>query len=124
MANVSEGNSLLHDQEKDVNDNACYQGEGQRPHTKATQISFVAMHEDKREKRDKDNNPIDALICQVEKIKVSILAQDQHPFRVFKHQLFEKLRYPGLKENTLQISTLFSMTNFWMVRRKKAVGQV
>ena len=66
-----------------------------------------------------DNNPADALIDQVEKIKASIRAKVEHPFRVIKRQFgFTKVRYRGLKKNTLQIKTLFALSNLWMARHK------
>ena len=63
----------------------------------------------KRRKLDKDNNPVDALIDQGEKIKACIRARVEHLFRVIKRQFgFAKVRYRGLKKNTLQIKTLFA----------------
>ena len=70
------------------------------------------------------NNPADALIDQVEKIKASIRAKVEHPFRVIKRQFgFTKVRYRGLKKNTLQIKTLFALSNLWMARHKLMVAQ-
>ena len=119
VADVTEGNSLLHGQETDVYGDAGYQGADKRPDAKATQKWHVAMRPGKRKKLDKDNNPVDALIDQVEKIKASIRAKVEHPFRVIKRQFgFAKVRYRGLKKNTLQIKTLFALSNLWMVRHK------
>jgi IS5 family transposase len=43
----------------------------------------------------------------------------EHPFRVIKRQFgFAKVRYRGLKKNTLQITTLFALSNLWMARHK------
>jgi IS5 family transposase len=124
VADVTEGNSLLHGQETDVYGDAGYQGADKRPDTKASHKWHVAMRPGKRKKLDKDNNPIDALIDQVEKIKASIRAKVEHPFRVIKRQFgFAKVRYRGLKKNTLQIKTLFALSNLWMVRHKLMAGQ-
>lgn len=66
-------------------------------------------------KLDKENNPIDALIDQVEKIKASIRAKVEHPFRVIKRQFgYTNVRYRGLKKNTLQLTTLFALSNLWI----------
>ena len=103
---------------------AGYQGADKRPDTKASHKWHVAMRPGKRKKLDKDNNPIDALIDQVEKIKASIRAKVEHPFRVIKRQFgFTKVRYRGLKKNTLQIKMLFALSNLWMVRHKQMAGQ-
>ena len=46
-------------------------------------------------------------------------AKVEHPFRVIKRQFgFTKVRYRGLKKNTLQLKTLFALSNLWMVRHK------
>lgn len=66
----------------------------------------------KREELDKENSHIDALIEQMEKIKASIRAKVEHPFRVIKRQFgYTKMRYWGIKKNTLQSKTLFALSN-------------
>ena len=70
------------------------------------------------------NNPADALIDKVEKIKASIRAKVEHPFRVIKRQFgFVKTRYRGLKKNTAQLVTLFALSNLWMMRGKLMEAQ-
>ena len=59
------------------------------------------------------------MINEVERIKVSIRAKVEQPFRVIKRQLgLVKVRYRGLKKNTAQITTLLALSNSWMARRK------
>lgn len=119
VADVTEGNSLLHGQETDVYADAGYQGADKRPDAKSSHTWHVAMRPGKRKKLDKEGNLVHALIDQVEKIKASIRAKVEHPFRVIKRQFgFTKVRYRGLKKNTLQIKTLFALSNLWMVRHK------
>ena len=56
---------------------------------------------------------------EVERIKASIRAKVEHPFRVIKRQFaFVKVRYRGLVKNTAQLTTLFALSNLWMVRGK------
>jgi IS5 family transposase len=56
---------------------------------------------------------------RVEKMKASIRAKVEHPFRVIKQQFgFTKVRYRGLAKNTAQIVTLFALSNLWMARRR------
>jgi len=101
-ADVTEGNSLLHGEETAVFADA-----------------YVAMRPGKRKKLDKANSPVDALIDKIEKCKASIRAKVEHPFRVVKRQFgYQKVRYRGLKKNTLQLKTLFALSNLWMVRRQ------
>ena len=70
---------------------------------------------------------VDNLIDQIEKIKASVRAKVEHPFRVIKRQFGHvKVRYCGLKKNTAQLATLFALSNLWMARNKLLVldGQV
>jgi len=56
---------------------------------------------------------------RVEKMKASIRAKVEHPFRVIKQQFgFTKVRYRGLAKNTTQIATLFALSNLWIARRR------
>ena len=124
VADVTEGNSLLHGEETVVFADAGYQGADKRPDAAADVRWQVAMRPGKRKKLDKANNPIDALIDKVEKCKASIRAKVEHPFRVVKRQFgFVKVRYRGLKKNTLQLKTLFALSNLWMARHALMAAQ-
>ena len=119
VADVVEGNSLLHGEETDSFGDAGYQGVHKRPDARPGVKWHVAMGPGKRRKLDKAGKPIDALIDQAEKIKAGIRAKVEHPFRILKRQFgYAKVRYRGLMKNTLQIKTLFALANLWMVRHK------
>lgn len=76
------------------------------------------MRPGKRKALDKAK-PSGQLTGQVEKIKASIRAKVEHPFRVIKQQFGQvKVRYRGLVKNTAQLKTL---SNLWMPRRKLLV---
>ena len=63
------------------------------------------------------------LIDLLEKTKAGIRAKVEHPFRVIKRQFgYSKVRYRGLKKNTLQLKTLFALSNLWMARLKLLGG--
>ena len=95
VADVVEGNSLLWAGDRRVWD-AGYQGIDKRPDARGHVTWHVAMRPGKRRALDKENNPVDALIDQVEKIKASIRAKVEHPFRVIKRQFgYTKVRYRG-----------------------------
>jgi len=124
VADVTEGNSLLHGDETVVFADADYQGADKRLDAKAGVRWQVAMRPGKRRELDKENNPIDALVEKVEKLKASIRAKVEHPFRVIKRQFgFVKVRYRGLKKNTLQLKTLFALSNLWMARHQLMAAQ-
>ena len=115
---VVEANSLLHGQETDVFADAGYQGAHKRDDAKDDLQWHVAMRPGLRKLLDK-TDPMDALTEQVERIKASIRAKVEHPFRVIKRQFGHvKVRYRGLAKNTAQLHTLFALANLWMVRRR------
>jgi IS5 family transposase len=125
VSDIAEANTLLHGQETVAFGDAGYQGVERRPDAKADVTWHVAMRPGKRKALDKENNEADALLDQAEKLKASIRAKVEHPFRVIKRQFgFVKVRYRGLKKNTAQIVTLFALSNLWMVRSKLTGARV
>ena len=69
-------------------------------------------------RRQQKNTPWGVFIEQAEKIKASIRAKVEHPFRVIKCQFgHAKVRYRGMAKNTAQLITLFALSNIWMARR-------
>jgi len=115
---VTEGNSLLHGQEKEAFGDAGYQGIEKRPDAKDGVTWHVAMRPGKRAALDLENER-DALTDKIEKAKAGIRAKVEHPFRVLKRQFgYVKVRYRGLKKNTAQLMTLFALSNLWMARRQ------
>jgi IS5 family transposase len=113
---VVEGNSLLHGEEEVAFGDAGYRGVDKRPDAKAGVRWRVAMRPGLRKELDK-NDPIDALMDKVERLKAGVRAKVEHPFRVLKRQFGHvKVRYRGLAKNTAQLKTLFALSNLWMVR--------
>ena len=116
VSDVVEGNSLLHGQETDAFGDAGYQGAHKRPDVRQDLTWHVAMRPGKRKALDKENNAIDALIDQVEKLKASIRAKVEHPFRVIKRQFgYVKARFKGLRKNDNQLAMLFTLANLFRV---------
>jgi len=69
------------------------------------------------------NDPVQAITDKIERVKASIRAKVEHPFRVIKKQFGHvKVRYRGLAKNTAQLKTLFMLSNLWMVRGKLIAG--
>ena len=78
---VTQGHGLLHGQEKMVFANAGYQGASKRP--AATGVDWhVTMRPGKR--RQQKHTPWGAVTEQVEKLRASVRAKVEHPFRVIK----------------------------------------
>ena len=113
---VTQGHALLHGQEADVFADAGYQGAMKRP--EATGVNWhVALRPGKRRALDMSRGS-HQLLEQIEKIKASVRAKVEHPFRVIKCQFgFAKVRYRGLAKNTAQLVTLFALSNLWMARK-------
>ena len=107
---------MLHGDESVVFADAGYQGAETR--AQATGVAWqVAMRPGKR--KQQRHTPWGALNEQAEKLKASVRAKVEHPFRVIKCQFgHTKVRYRGLAKNTAQIVTLFALGNLWMVRRQ------
>ncbi len=114
---VTQGHGLLHGQETVVFADAGYQGATKR--AEATGVDwYVAMRPGKRRALDKQTR-LGALLDKAEKLKASVRAKVEHPFRVIKCQFgFTKVRYKGLAKNTAQLMTLFALSNLWMARRQ------
>ena len=114
---VTQAHLLLHGEESDVLGDAGYQGAGKRNPDIAVNW-HIAMRPGRRRALDL-SRPLAAMIDDVERIKASIRAKVEHPFRVIKRQFgYTKVRYRGLAKNTAQITTLFALSNLWMARRK------
>jgi IS5 family transposase len=113
---VTQGHGLLHGEEKVVFADAGYQGAEKR--LEATGVDWqVAMRPGKR--KAQKHTPWGQLIEKAEKLKASIRAKVEHPFRVIKCQFgYRKVRYKGLAKNTAQLITLFALSNIWMARSR------
>ena len=116
-SDVTQAEALLHGEEEIAFGDAGYQGAHKRP--EATMKNWhVAMRPGKRRQLDLAN-PRDAIVNEIERLKASVRAKVEHPFRVIKRQFgFTKVRYRGLAKNTAQLMTLFALSNLWMARRK------
>jgi transposase, IS5 family len=118
---VVEGNSLLHAQATEVFADAGYQGADKQldaPESVAWHAWHGAMEPGKRKVQDK-TIAIGRLKEQLERVKASIRAEVEHPFREIKLQFGHmKVRYRGLAKNTAQLKKLFALSGPWMAREK------
>ena len=116
---ITKAVDLLHGQETDVFGDAGYQGIEKRAEAQGLEVQWhIAMRPGKRRVVDKTTR-MGALKEKLEKLKASIRAKVEHPFRVIKCQFgYRKTRYRGLVKNTAQLITLFALSNLWMVRKR------
>ena len=115
---VVPANSLLHGQESTVFADSGYRGAHKRPDAKPGVTWQIAVRPSDR-KRLKASAALGEILDQIEKLKASIRAKVEHPFRVIKRQFgHTKVRYRGLFKNTAQLKTLFALSNLWMARAR------
>ncbi len=116
---VTQAVHLLHGQESDVFADAGYRGVDKRKEIQDQHKNVqwhVAMMPGKRRALKKTG--ADEIRERIEKIKASVRATVEHPFRVIKRQFgYVKTRYRGLAKNTAQLLTLFALSNLWMARK-------
>lgn len=118
---VTQAHALLHGQESDVFADSGYRGVHKREEIRALHPDVnwhIAMMPGKRKAMDK-RSPLGAMLEQLEKVKASIRAKVEHPFRVIKRQFgYTKVKYRGLAKNTANLVTLFALSNLWMARKR------
>ncbi len=124
---ITQAHALLYSEENVVFADSGYRGITKREVIQAQYPGVdwqVAMLLGKR-RALKKSKTVDALIDKLEKLKASIRAKVEHPFRVIKYQFScSKTRYRGLLKNTAQLIALFVLSNFWMVRKRIIHGLV
>jgi IS5 family transposase len=118
VSDVVEANRLLHGQEHVAFGDAGYQGVHKRPDAKEG-VTWHVARRPKSRKPLEHKGKLGRLIDKLERLKASVRAIVEHPFRVIKRQFgHTKVRYRGLAKNTAQLKTLFALSNLWMARKK------
>ncbi|KMQ72789.1 Transposase [Candidatus Burkholderia pumila] len=101
MHDINVAHALLHGEETSVYADAGYQGMEKREQAGLTRW-HVAMRPSKRRKLNL-NDPVDAIYDKIERLKGSIRAKVEHPFRILKGQLgYVKTRYRGWQRTPLK----------------------
>ena len=116
---ITQAHRLLHGDEKSVWADAGYQGVEKREGADPEVTWHVAMRPGKRKNLREAGGAMGEMLDKAEKLKASVRAKVEHPFRVIKRQFgFVKVRYKGLAKNAAQIATLFALSNLWMARQR------
>lgn len=69
--------------------------------------------------RSRRNRPLSHGQRKTNRKRSSVRAKVEHPFRVIKNLWgHKKVRYRGIRKNTLQLHTLFALANLYMKRRQ------
>ena len=102
VADVTEGNALLHGHEVIVYVDAGYQGVHKRPGTKLGMRWSVAMRPGKPKKLAKANNPLTRSSTGSKSSRRVYVSRLSTRFASIKRQFgYVNMRYLGLKKNTL-----------------------
>ena len=120
VSDICETHKLLHGDEEVAFADAGYTGIEKRQEMKDCNVTWhVAMKRGKRRQLKKAGGELGEVNDALEKLKASVRAVVEHPFRVIKRQFgYRKTRYRGLAKNTAQLHMLFALGNLYMARRE------
>jgi IS5 family transposase len=118
VADVTETDKLLHGKEKSIHGDAGYTGADKRDEVKDSKAQWhIAAKRGKIKAMPED--ALKEATQALETIKAAIRSRVEHPFRVIKCQFgYQKVRFKGLAKNTVQVITLFALSNLWMARKQ------
>ena len=98
---------------------AGYQGAENREELADVKAQWAIAMRPGRLKELKKHPHKNKAVIAFERLKASIRAKVEHPFRVIKRQFgYVKVKYRGLAKNTANLMTLFALSNLWMVRKR------
>lgn len=116
---MTEVAQLLHGEENVICADAGYTGVEKRPEHEGRQVIWQIAARRSTYKHLSRRGVLYKVKRKIEKIKAQTRAKVEYPFRVIKRQFdYMKTRFRGLAKNTAQLTTLFALSNLWMVRRQ------
>jgi IS5 family transposase len=114
--------NVLHGQEQLVVADAGYQGAEKREELTWVKADWFIAERPGKVNALKQHPRKNKAIIQFEKLKASLRAKVEHPFRIIKCQFgFVKARYKGLLKNDNQLAMLFALAN--LVRVDQMIKQ-
>lgn len=109
VSDVTQAHRLLHGKEDVVYGDSGYTGVAKRDELKDVDAAFLIVETPsviKAMKTKREKKQARAL----ERLKASVRAKVEHPFRVIKRQFgYVKVRYRGIAKNAAQVLTLFAL---------------
>src|SRR5450432_350751 len=107
---------LLHGEERKVWGDGGYQGQGEAIRQAAPRA------QDMTSRRVQYKNFVDELQKAKNRVKASVRAKVEHPFRILERIFgFEKVRYRGIQKNHHRLCASFALVNLYMHRKRLAV---
>ncbi|HAU4929965.1 IS5 family transposase [Aeromonas hydrophila] len=108
--------NLLHGEEAFVFADAGYQGAENREELADVKAQWAIAMRPGRLKELKKHPRKNKAVIAFERLKSSIRAKVEHPFRIIKRQFgFVKARFKGLRKNDNQLAMLFTLANLFRV---------
>ncbi|HDO1313688.1 IS5 family transposase [Aeromonas veronii] len=108
--------NLLHGEEAFVFADAGYQGAENREELADVKAQWAIAMRPGRLKELKKHPRKNKSVIAFERLKSSIRAKVEHPFRIIKRQFgFVKARFKGLRKNDNQLAMLFTLANLFRV---------
>ena len=108
--------NLLHGEEVFVFADAGYQGAENREELADVKAQWAIAMRPGRLKELKKHPRKNKAVIAFERLKSSIRAKVEHPFRIIKRQFgFVKARFRGLRKNDNQLAMLFTLANLFRV---------
>ncbi|WP_429072396.1 IS5 family transposase [Aeromonas veronii] len=108
--------NLLHGEEAFVFADAGYQGAENREELADVKAQWAIAMRPGRLKELKKHPHKNKAVIAFERLKSSIRAKVEHPFRIIKRQFgFVKARFKGLRKNDNQLAMLFTLANLFRV---------
>ncbi len=103
----------------DVTGDAGYTGVEKRPEHQDRQMIWSIAARPSSYKQHAKKSLIGRMRRKIEYTKAQLRAKVERPFRVIKRQFgYTKVRFRGLLKNTAQQTTLFALSNLWMMRKR------
>ncbi len=116
---LNQAGNLLHGKEEFVFGDAGYQGAPKREELAGVKVEWAITERPSKVKALKQRPRKNKAVIQFERLKASIRAKVEHPFRLIKRQFgFVKARYKGLMKNDNQLAMLFTLANLFRVDRE------
>ncbi|MNF95327.1 Transposase DDE domain protein [compost metagenome] len=113
---LNQAGNLLHGKEDFVFGDAGYQGAHKREELAGVKVKWAIAERPGKVKALKKHPRKNKAVIQLERLKASIRAKVEHPFRLIKRQFgFVKARYKGLMKNDNQLAMLFTLANLFRV---------
>lgn len=123
LNDITQANDLLCAEKSTICLDTAYSGTDQLPKAKGLQVTWKTILISCKRKRLYRRNTIHVLIHRFKQTKANINAKLEYHFPSVKLLCgYTKVRYCGLVNNTAQMSTLFALSNLYMVNKEPRVN--